>query len=78
MGTFGLVDELRPEINVPISLLKYGHSDKAVEAKEKDTQVNVRMISGDHIETCKYVALRCGILKPHEVELSEGRVMTRE
>lgn len=25
--TFGLMDELRQEINIPISLIKYGHTD---------------------------------------------------
>lgn len=75
LGTFGLADELRPEISVPISLIKYGHTDTAVEGT--NTQVNVRMISGDHIETCKRVAVRAGIVKPAEVKM-EGTAMTGE
>lgn len=33
------------------------------------------MISGDHIETCKRVAVRSGIVKPAEVKM-EGTAMT--
>lgn len=72
LGTFGLADELRPEVSVPISLLKYGHTDAAAEGTG---QVNVRMISGDHLETCKRVAVRAGIVKPAEAEM-EGAAIT--
>jgi len=41
------------------------------------SQVNVRMITGDHLETAKRVALKCGILRPDELE-HEGVAMTGE
>lgn len=66
LGTFGLEDPLRAEINIPINLIKYGHTDTAADT---NTQANVRMISGDHLETCKNVAVRAGIVKPNELNM---------
>ena len=40
-------------------------------------QVNVRMISGDHINTCKAVALQAGIIDDNELR-QEGIVLTGE
>lgn len=66
LGTFGLEDPLRPEINIPINLIKFGHTDTAAET---NTQANVRMISGDHLETCKNVAVKAGIVKHNELNM---------
>lgn len=54
-------------------MLKYGHTDYS---SETSIQVNVRLISGDHIETCKYIALKSGIVKNINELVNEGSVMT--
>jgi len=44
-------------------LIKYGCKKSPEEAKKGEkNEVNVRLISGDHVETCKYVALKAGII----------------
>jgi magnesium-transporting ATPase (P-type) len=50
LGTFGLIDNLRPNIQKTINMLQYG-----VEEPEPKTPkaVTVRIVSGDHIETAK-------------------------
>ena len=47
-------------------------------SKKKNNQnmVNVRLITGDHIETAKYVACKAGIIK--RVDNVNGVVMTGE
>lgn len=54
-------------------MLKYGHTDYS---SDTSIQVNVRLISGDHIETCKYIALKSGIVKNINELVNEGSVMT--
>lgn len=54
LATFGLRDNLREKIK---SCVKY--------AKEH-SKIEVRLISGDHIETAKAVALKVGILQAEE------------
>ena len=54
IGAFGLKDNLRTNVG---SCVKY--------AREHG-QMNVRLISGDHIETATAVARKCGILKSKE------------
>jgi Ca2+ transporting ATPase len=73
LGTFGLEDRIRPEIDEPINLIKYGHTDTAAETP---TQVNVRLVSGDHLETCKAIALRTGIVKGENELKMESTAMT--
>ena len=55
-------------------MLPRGSSETDVET---NVQVNVRMISGDHIETCKQVAIQAGIIKPDEAQ-KDLCVMTGE
>lgn len=73
LGTFGLEDPLRKEIEKPINLLKYGHS-KPDNTIDNPTQVNVIMVSGDHISCCQRIALNTGIITQNEV--SPSTVMT--
>ena len=73
LGTFGLEDRIRPEIDEPINLIKYGHTDTSAETP---TQVNVRLVSGDHLETCKTIALRTGIVKGENELKMENTAMT--
>ena len=40
-------------------------------------QVNVRILTGDHLDTAKYVGLRTGIIQADEVDL-EGIAVTGE
>jgi Ca2+ transporting ATPase len=54
IGVFGMKDPLRPRVH---SCVKYAR-DLA--------KLNVRLVSGDHFETAKAVALKTGILLPEE------------
>jgi magnesium-transporting ATPase (P-type) len=42
-------------------LIKYGQLGNLGDAVD-GTQVNIRMVTGDHIETAKNVALRAGVI----------------
>jgi magnesium-transporting ATPase (P-type) len=53
VGVFGLRDPLRPKV---ASCIKYA----------EDGDVRVRLVSGDHVETAKAVALKAGVLQPEE------------
>ena len=65
LATFALKDNLRPNV---ASAIKYATVDAGLK---------VRMVSNDHIETAKAVALKAGIIKPFELEV-ENAVMTGE
>jgi len=59
-------------------LIKYGLKKSPADAKKGEkNSVNVRMISGDHAETCKYVALKAGIINESEAKSTKA-VMTGE
>jgi magnesium-transporting ATPase (P-type) len=65
MGTFGLNDPIRDDILNTIAQIKHGKcraSSQMEEAAGKAAQVNVKLVTGDHIETAKHVALACGIV----------------
>jgi len=74
--TFGLDDPLRAGVPQSVAAIRYGCEDAAVDAADA-SQVNVRMITGDHLETAKSVALKVGILRRDELE-HEGVAMTGE
>jgi magnesium-transporting ATPase (P-type) len=57
-------DELRNEANDAIKVLKYGSNTTIV---DNNGEVNVRILTGDHIETAKQVALRCGIIMQEDI-----------
>jgi Ca2+-transporting ATPase len=59
LATFGLADPLRKGVSDVIQTLKYGSS---VVSHKQSPQVNIRMITGDHLETAKAVALESGIV----------------
>lgn len=71
--SFGLTNELRAHVKEDVSLIKYGK--KIVAEKGDKNSVNVRMISGDHLETCIFVAKEAGIINEKEAE-SPQAVMT--
>jgi len=54
IGSFGLRDTLRPRVQ---SCVQYARDH---------ARLGVRLVSGDHIETAKQVAIKAGILKPEE------------
>jgi magnesium-transporting ATPase (P-type) len=66
LATFGMEDPLRPNIEEAIQYIRYGQLDGAGES-EDGNQVNIRMVTGDHIETAKRVALNTGLIKPEEL-----------
>jgi len=56
LGAFGMQDPLRKNVKSVVNAIKQkGH-------------VNVRMISGDHIETAKKVAYKAGILSDEDLQ----------
>ena len=65
-------DPLRDDIDQSIKIIRYGQ----LEGDENEgNQVNIRMVSGDHIDCAKIVALRTGIIKQEELNLN-GIAMT--
>ena len=74
LGTFGMEDPLRTKIGEAIQYIRYGQLETAGEQAEGN-QVNIRMVTGDHIETAKAVAVLTGIVKPEELQLN-GIAMT--
>jgi Ca2+ transporting ATPase len=65
LGTFGLDDPIRENIDVPINEIKYGTSSPEADQKEA---VVVKMITGDHLDTAKAVAVASGIIREDELE----------
>ena len=74
LGTFGLEDPLREDIAKTINLLQYGQE---VPEEKQPKAVTVRIISGDHIETAKRVAVEVGIVRQEEVNI-DGVALTGE
>ena len=72
-------DQTLDELSVKdaIQLIRYGTilSEKVNRSKGAKNQVNIRMITGDHIETALYVAKKVGIISEEESNL-EGIYMT--
>lgn len=78
IGTFGLNDPLRDRVEESIQLIRYGQLiNTESPMNEASQQVNVRMVSGDHIETCRKVALMSSIISEDELH-EEGVVITGE
>jgi magnesium-transporting ATPase (P-type) len=64
IAIFGIKDPLRPEIKDAVKKCHQAH-------------VNVRMVTGDNIDTAMAIAKECGILNSHDNEkLSKFRCMT--
>lgn len=62
---FGLENRLRENANSSINLIRYGKSNPDASSPE---QVKVRMVSGDHLDTCRYIAIQAGIIDEKESE----------
>ena len=76
LGTFGLDDPVSDNVHKPIHMIRFGHNDDNIELRDNN-QVNVRMVTGDHLETAKYVALKTNIVSLDECNL-EGIALTGE
>jgi len=74
VGTFAMEDPIRDDVAESIQLIKYGYHDKDENASGS-SQVQIRIISGDHIDTVKYVAAVTGLIK-EEDKYSEGTALT--
>lgn len=74
---FGIDDPIREEVNKSIQLIRYGTvlADNVDRSKGAKNQVNIRMITGDHVSTALHVALKAGIIS-HEDQHLEGVYMT--
>lgn len=73
LGTFGIEDPLRDDIQESVNLIRYGHTERTQELN----QVNIRMVTGDHLDTAISVAVQSGIIKTME-QSSEGIALTGE
>jgi len=77
LGTFGLEDPVREDVDKSIQLIKYGTllGDNVDRKKGAKNQVNIRMITGDHMQTALHVALKVGIITEEEQNI-KGIYMT--
>ena len=77
LGTFGLEDPVREDVDKSIQLIKYGTllGDNVDRKKGAKNQVNIRMITGDHMQTALHVALKVGIITEEEQNI-KGIFMT--
>jgi magnesium-transporting ATPase (P-type) len=62
LGAFGLQDPVRPKA---WSCIRYAGGER-LENPQAPPQINIRMVTGDHIETARAVALSVGILGDEE------------
>lgn len=62
LSTFGLEDPLNEGIQDSVDYIAHGHPDLKHNADNNKKNVNIRMVSGDHINTAMAVAYQAGIL----------------
>jgi len=80
LATFGLEDPIRNTVAESIQLIKYGQLlEENIDRQTKGVknQVNIRMVTGDHIETAIAVAMRVGIISAEEKDI-DGIALTGE
>ena len=75
LGTFGFEDPLNLAINKTVQLIRYGKKLEDDELPPDKDQVQVRMITGDHILTAKKIAIDAGIISEAESN-TDGLVLT--
>jgi len=63
LGAFGLQDPVRPKA---CSCIRYARGEAAAENPQLPAQINIRMVTGYHIETARAVALSVGMLTEEE------------
>jgi len=74
IATFALHDPIIKDVDKAVQLIRYGHASTLSDSSDNN-QVNIRMVTGDHIDTAKFVALQTGIINSDELHL-EGCAMT--
>jgi len=79
LGTFGLEDPIRESVHKAVQMIRYGtvFEDKVDRSRGAKNQVNIRMVTGDHMDTALYVAVKAGIISEEEASL-DGICMTGE
>lgn len=78
VATFGMEDPIRDSVRKTIDLIRYGFHIENHQMDPKDAfQVNLRMMTGDHIETARKVAIDCGLLTLEE-SYQDGVVLSAE
>jgi Ca2+-transporting ATPase len=81
LATFGLEDDLRVNVRDSVHTIKFGTKDvygeDTTEERDLSSEVNIRMLSGDHIDTCRNIAIQAGIISASEA-FDEGVVITAE
>lgn len=70
--TYGMLNEVRDNTSKSIDAIMFGHEDHA--SGEANSELTVRMVTGDHIETAKSVAIKAGLITEVEAN-NEGVVM---
>ena len=61
--TFGLNDPLREDIQETVRFIKFGDKkEKDGEGTSPPSTVNIKMVTGDHIETAIFVGIKSGII----------------
>lgn len=68
LATFGLDDPLRDDIADAVQLIRYGRVVRG-DTADVENQVNIRMVTGDHIKTAKQVAIKAGIITEAEANI---------
>ena len=80
LATIGLEDPVTPGVKDTVQLIRYGrilNEDDEFPPENLKSHANVRMITGDHKETAKAVAIEAGIITEAESN-TPGLVMTGE
>lgn len=78
IGTIGLEDPIREGVDQAVQLIKHGViKDKVDRSRGAIGNVNIRMVTGDHISTALYVAQEAGIITEDEQSV-KGIFMTGE
>lgn len=76
LATFALENKVRDNVKESIQMIRFGKLiENEEETKGEMNQVNVRLISGDHVDTALYIAKEVGIINEQEMNL-EGVYMT--
>jgi magnesium-transporting ATPase (P-type) len=67
--TFGLNDPLREDIQETVNFIRFGEKKESNDGKPvPSSTVNIKMVTGDHIETARFVAVESGIITKAESE----------
>lgn len=79
LGTFGLEDPVRENLKDDINNIQFGETNPDFTGESKPNQLlTVKMVSGDHVETCRKIAFDAGIINEEEYRNSGDVVMTGE